>query len=444
MIETELKITLDAATAAKLSRNPVLAELRAEPRRSETLVSIYCDTADHALAAAGIALRLRKSGRKWVQTIKRGRMGGSAGLFSTEEIERPAPGGRLVLDGPDPEGALAAIAEATGETPIAPVFETRVRRMTERLQLPGGGLIEFALDRGEIVAGTVHAPILEAEIELVEGPVSAVFDLARRLFRTGPLAFSTRNKAARGYALVREGLADTPLAPRKAGELAYPADATLETVARDVLRDCFAQIADNMVVVAVEAIEGPHQLRVGLRRLAARFAVFRPTLGRDALAAVSDAGARIGRSSAACATSTCWPTRWWPAPWRSGSTPRRATALAGRSPRRAAVRPRCARPWRPRDRALRLRPRRGDRGAPLARAGRLFPVRPPRRADRRRGEGDPRQAPPQGDEDGPAHRAARPRRPARAAQGAEEAALRRRHAGADLSRQRPTAASSPR
>jgi triphosphatase len=296
MIETELKITLDAATAAKLSRNPVLAELRAEPRRSETLVSIYCDTADHALAAAGIALRLRKSGRKWVQTIKRGRMGGSAGLFSTEEIERPAPGGRLVLDGPDPEGALAAIAEATGETPIAPVFETRVRRMTERLRLPGGGLIEFALDRGEIVAGTVHAPILEAEIELVEGPVSAVFDLARRLFRTGPLAFSTRNKAARGYALVREGVADAPLAPRKAGTLDFDADATLETVARDVLRDCFAQIAANMRLVAAgSAIEGPHQLRVGLRRLRTAFAVFRPALGRDAFATVNAQARDLGQ-----------------------------------------------------------------------------------------------------------------------------------------------------
>jgi len=296
MIETELKITLDTATAARLARSPVLAELRAEPRRTETLVSIYCDTAGHALAAAGIALRLRRVGRRWVQTIKRGRSGGSAGFFATEEIERPAPGGRLVLTGPDPEGALAAIAQAAGEAPIAPVFETRVKRLTERLRLPDGGLVEVALDRGEIVAGQARAPILEAEIELVEGPVAAVFDLARRLFRTGPLDFSVRNKAARGYALLRDGAADAPAGPRKAGTIAFEASATLETVARDVLRDCFAQIAANLrLVVSSEAIEGPHQLRIGLRRLRTAIGVFGPGLGREAFAHVNAQARELGQ-----------------------------------------------------------------------------------------------------------------------------------------------------
>lgn len=296
MIETELKITLDAATAARLARSPVLAELRVAPRRTETLVSIYCDTADHALAAAGIALRLRRIGRRWVQTIKRGRSGGSGGLHANEEYECAAPGGRLVLSGPDPEGALSAIAGAAGDAPIAPMFETRVKRLTERLGLPGGGLVELALDRGEIVAGTARAPIVEAEIELVEGPVAAVFDLARRLFHTGPLDFSARNKAERGYALMREGAADAPSAPRKAGTVAFAAEATLETVARDVLRDCFAQIAANMGVVArSEAIEGPHQLRIGLRRLRTAFVLFGPALGREAFAEIGTRARDLGQ-----------------------------------------------------------------------------------------------------------------------------------------------------
>ncbi len=296
MIETELKITLDAADLARLRRHPALVELRTRPRRTERLVSIYCDTADHALARAGIALRLRRIGRSWVQTVKLGRRAGGAGLYAHQEVERPAPGGRLALDGDDPTGAYAAIAASVGEAPLTPVFETRVERTSERLALPGNGVVELALDRGEIVAGAARAPILEAEIELVEGEIGAVFALARRLFLSGPIDFSAANKSTLGYRLARDGALDAEIAPRGAGSLDYDATATVETVARDVFRDCFAQISRNMVVVARrEVIEGPHQLRVGLRRLRTAFAVFGPSLGAEALAPLSDAARRLGQ-----------------------------------------------------------------------------------------------------------------------------------------------------
>lgn len=295
MTEIELKVTLDAAEAARLRRHPDLAALRAAPRRIERLVSIYVDTEGHALAGAGIALRLRRIGRRWVQTVKSGRTAGGAGLYVQDELEAPAPGGRLVLDGPDPTGAYAAIAAAAGDAPLAPVFETRVHRLSERLALPDGGIVELALDRGEIVAGAATAPVLEAELELVEGGVDALFALARRLFPTGPVRFASANKSALGYQLAR-GKAPDGLRARNAGKLAYEGDATVETVARDVFRDCFAQIAENAVVVArSEASEGPHQLRVGLRRLRTAFSVFAPSLGEAAIAPLSEAARDIGR-----------------------------------------------------------------------------------------------------------------------------------------------------
>ena len=107
MTETELKIWLDESELARLRRLPALAGLRCAGRRTETLVSVYYDTPDRALSAAGVALRLRRIGRRWVETIKR-KAGGTAanGLFSHLEREFPAPGGRLVLGGPDPDGAL--------------------------------------------------------------------------------------------------------------------------------------------------------------------------------------------------------------------------------------------------------------------------------------------------------------------------------------------------
>jgi triphosphatase len=67
-------------------------------------------------------------------------------------------------------------------------------------------------------------------------------------------------------------------------------------VARDIFRDCFAQIAANMALVAgSDEPEGPHQLRVGLRRLRAAFLVFRDSLGAEALQPLSEEARRLGQ-----------------------------------------------------------------------------------------------------------------------------------------------------
>jgi inorganic triphosphatase YgiF len=295
MIETELKIALDAAALARLRRHPALSRLRLAPRRTQELLSVYYDTPGHALAAADISLRLRRVGRRWVQTVKRRGDGiASSGLFAHEEAECPAPGGRLVLSGPDPEGAIAAVVEAADGAPLAPIFETRVQRVVERLRASNGGEVELALDEGEIRAGAASVAIREAELELAAGEVHAVFEVARELFPNGPVRFAAENKAARGYRLVR-GDGEPALAPRHARTLEVEPGATVETAARDVFRDCLAQVAGNMAVVAAsEDPEGPHQLRVGLRRLRTAFALFGPSLGKEAMAPLSEAARRLG------------------------------------------------------------------------------------------------------------------------------------------------------
>lgn len=297
MIESELKISLDAAEMSRLRRSPVVSRLRVAPGRTRELVSIYYDTPDHALAAAGVSLRLRRTGRAWVQTVKR-RTGAvqSSGFFAHEEDERPAPGGRLALDGPDPDGALAAVREVVGDAPLAPVFETRVRRRVERLRTAEGGEVELALDEGEIVAGAARSPIREAEIEHLSGEVDAVFAVARALFPTGPVRFAAENKAARGYELARTGTLDATVAPRSAATLPLDGATTVEAAARDILRDCLAQVATNAVVVEEgTAIEGPHQLRVGLRRLRTAFALFAPVIGCPAMEALGATARDLGR-----------------------------------------------------------------------------------------------------------------------------------------------------
>jgi inorganic triphosphatase YgiF len=288
--EVELKITLDAEAAGRLANSVVLGELRVEPGRTETLVSIYYDTPEEALAAAGIALRLRRVGRRWLQTIKRKAGPETGGLFSNHELEIPAPGGRLVRVGADP--AFAAVDAAVGDAPLSPLFETRVKRRVELLRLPEG-VVELAIDQGEVVAGDKVAPICEAELELKEGEVAALYALGRRLFREGPIRFAAQNKSARGYALARGTAAAKPKTP----PLAFSGDVGVEMVARDIFRDCFAQIAGNLARVAEEeAPEGPHQLRVGLRRLRTGLKLFEPVLGTGAGADLSEAARRLGQS----------------------------------------------------------------------------------------------------------------------------------------------------
>src|SRR5690606_79619 len=152
---------------------------------------------------------------------------------------------------------------------------------------PGDGEVELALDSGKVVAGEACTPIHEVEFELIEGPVAGLYDLAQLLFPTGPVHFSAMNKAARGYRLAR-GETETPPRARHAGHLDHDATATVEMVARDIFRDCFAQIASNMALLATcDDPDVPHQLRIGLRRLRAAFFVFRDILGAEALRPLS-------------------------------------------------------------------------------------------------------------------------------------------------------------
>jgi triphosphatase len=63
-----------------------------------------------------------------------------------------------------------------------------------------------------------------------------------------------------------------------------------------VLRECVDQIALNMVVVAeLDDLEGPHQLRVGLRRLRSAFSVFRPVLKSPEMARLNGEARWLGQ-----------------------------------------------------------------------------------------------------------------------------------------------------
>jgi triphosphatase len=171
--EIELKLEVPPQELRRLKRWRVLSRKR--PGKQD-IASVYFDTPKHKLGRNGISLRIRRNGKKRLQTIK---SQGADGPFRRGEWENEIKG-----DVPDlrkVQGtALEPLLTKKLKHKLMAVFETRVRR-TIRPVRRNGSRIEVALDSGEIRAGRRSAPISEVELELKGGDVGEVFELAREL-----------------------------------------------------------------------------------------------------------------------------------------------------------------------------------------------------------------------------------------------------------------------
>ena len=70
-VETELKLHCDPETLVQLRNSPVILQFSRNKGNFRRLEATYYDTADYQLLCAGLTLRVRRSGRRYVQTIKR-------------------------------------------------------------------------------------------------------------------------------------------------------------------------------------------------------------------------------------------------------------------------------------------------------------------------------------------------------------------------------------
>lgn len=263
MHEIELKLQVPAARADAVRR-----EVAGRAGAAQWLRAAYFDTADRALAGAGLALRLRREGRRWVQTLKGA---GDDGMTRLEH-EVPRGGGAAMpaldpaLHAGTPAGArlAAVLGEAAHGMPLL-VFQTDIRRTSRAVRVPGGR-VELAFDEGRILAGDAVLPVCELEIELLAGPPDVVLSTARRWITRHGLWIDLRSKAERGDALAR-GVVVPP--ERKAQPVELEGRMTVAQAQRAVLRSCLDQIAVNASIVAggQGADEHVHQLRIGLRRL---------------------------------------------------------------------------------------------------------------------------------------------------------------------------------
>lgn len=311
MQEIELKFQIPAET---------LEDVRAELVRLAPghvlptpliLQAAYFDTPDRKLAQARSALRVRREGDDWVQTLK---AAGSHTMVRVEDnrpTQAPHPGQplapRLGLHAGGP--AEASLRQSLGWQPeqdadgahcgLVQLYATDMVRTRVQVRMGAGtlheGLVEVALDEGAILAGTGAAqrsvPVRELEIELISGHPQAVIEAGREWVQRFGLWLDTQTKAHRGDRLARqvvdgdaraalpEHVAPRPARLPQAPTAADTAPLSAEAAWRAGLEACLAHITAHMSELAslpdshpddlVAAAPVAYQWRRGLRRLRA-------------------------------------------------------------------------------------------------------------------------------------------------------------------------------
>ncbi|MBN8473424.1 CYTH and CHAD domain-containing protein [Sulfuritalea sp.] len=268
--EVELKLALADDQQARFLRQPLLKQ--ALEHRVATLDNIYYDTPDLALRRRGMALRLRRIGRDWLQTVK---LAGAsaAGLSSRPEWETPYAG-HFDFSAIDQPAVRDWLRRPKLLARIVPICETRFRRVTWRFGAEPGAVL-LTLDRGWIVANGRREAISELELELDGATVAAIFEIAGQFAQRVAVTPAVLSKAERGYRLY-SGAAPTPF--RAA---AVPLSATMAPLAacRRIALSCLEHLQQNHHgALNSDDPEYIHQMRVATRRLRAALRLFAPML----------------------------------------------------------------------------------------------------------------------------------------------------------------------
>lgn len=269
--EVELKLALAPQALPALRAIPALASAPLDGTNG-ILLNTYFDTPGLELRARTIAVRMRKDGEQWIQTVKCA-AASVGGLASRPEWEQPSDGEHFdfaQIDAADVRSALESVKRR-----LAPIFTTTFVRSTRRLTPKPGVEILAMIDEGSIEAGGRCSAICELELELVTGEASELFALALQLAAQVPLHPEDASKAQRGYELHQ----NIKPAPRRARHVELdpkmPAHAAFLALAYETL--AMWQANENLAL-RLDDPEFVHQARVALRRLRTLLSLFRDAL----------------------------------------------------------------------------------------------------------------------------------------------------------------------
>ncbi|MGN5593779.1 CYTH domain-containing protein [Stutzerimonas nitrititolerans] len=200
--ETEIKLRASRETLAALRDHPLLKKRNKSGWQRHELFNQYYDTPGRELAQVKVALRLRRDGDQFIQTLK-SRGQSVAGLSERNEWDWYLDKAKL-----DPKKLTddcwpAALAELDKKT-LKPIFTTDFVR--EKAEIAWGRgkakvVIEAALDLGQVLVGKHAEEICELELELRQGEPEALLELASELAADLPLMPCDISKAERGYRL---------------------------------------------------------------------------------------------------------------------------------------------------------------------------------------------------------------------------------------------------
>ena len=278
--EIELKLLAPQGILEKLREMPVIVQHARNRGAFRRLETVYYDTPERLLFQRGMSLRVRRSGKKFVQTLKL--LPDIGQPLMRRQWETPVDGitpdlARLpATEIGDPVTTLISDA-------LVPVFATKVRRHARRLDLPDAS-VEIAFDEGTIEAGARQEVLSEIELELKSGNAGVLFDLGTQLLDAAPLQVGTRSKAERGYALAF----DVVQPAAKAEPFGITAEHVVDDVIALLVGACWHHLLKNHIV-AEEGYdpEGVHQMRVALRRLRTICALFRRDIPSPSFQAIN-------------------------------------------------------------------------------------------------------------------------------------------------------------
>ena len=200
--ETEIKLRVSRETLTALRDHPLLKKRNKGGWEQRELLNQYFDTPERDLAKARIALRIRRDGDQFIQTLKtRGQS--VAGLSERNEYDWYLTKAKLDVKKLDDSCWPASLAELDKKT-LQVIFTTDFVR--ERAEIAWGRgkskvVVEAALDFGTVVAGKQKEEICELELELRQGEPQALLELAAELAADLPLMPCDISKAERGYRL---------------------------------------------------------------------------------------------------------------------------------------------------------------------------------------------------------------------------------------------------
>jgi triphosphatase len=278
--EIELKLLAPQGSLEKLRELPVIVQHARNRGAFHRLETVYYDTPERLLFQHGMSLRVRRSGKHFIQTLKL--LPNSGQPLTRRQWEMPVDGATPDLARLPADEVGDPVTTLTNDA-LVPVFATKVRRHARQLDLPDAS-VEIAFDEGTIEAGTRQEVLSEIELELKSGNAGVLFDLGTQLLDAAPLQLGTRSKAERGFALAF----DVVQPAAKAELFGISAEHVVDDVIALLVASCWHHLLKNHAVAEKGTDpEGVHQMRVALRRLRTICALFRRDIPSPAFQAVN-------------------------------------------------------------------------------------------------------------------------------------------------------------